>query len=315
MKTLIVGASGFVGAHLIHELTAHGHSVFAASIEADFTSVEVPRERTIAANIEDPGQIANMLRLSDPEWIVNLAAQSSVSQSWVDPIRTARVNVLGPVGLLEGVRKANLHARFLMIGSSEEYGEVGSGEQVDEKVRLAPNNPYAITKYAQELFSSTYATAYGMDIVLARPFPHSGPGQQRGFVVPDFCAQIAEAERDGVATAIHVGNLDSSRDLSDVRDVVRGYRLLLESGTSGQAYNIGSGKALRTGEILDFLLSRAHRRLRTEVAPQMKRPIDVPTIVADTTRIRSATGWTPEIPLEQTLTDTLEYWRKQVSRT
>jgi GDP-4-dehydro-6-deoxy-D-mannose reductase len=242
---------------------------------------------------------------------VLLAAQSSVGRSWEDPAGTIRPNILGSVNVLEEIKKTRFKPRVLLIGSSEEYGATRDQDgPLSEDRPLAPTNPYAVTKSCQEDFGRLYHHAYGLEIVMVRAFNHIGPGQRLGFVVPDFCSSIMAIERGKSEPVLKVGNLEAIRDFTDVRDIVRAYRFLLERGSPGEAYNVGSGCAVAISSILDILVGLSRVPLRVELDPGKYRPVEVRYIVADISKMRGETGWLPEIGLETSLADTLEYWRQ-----
>jgi GDP-4-dehydro-6-deoxy-D-mannose reductase len=310
MKTLIIGAAGFVGGHLIKELESSGHEVVVSDIQAVFGSLGARGKEAIPIDILDPDSVLSVLERSKPQWVILLAAQSSVGRSWEDPSGTIRSNILGPVNVLEAIRKSSQFPRIILIGSSEEYGIVNNGEEaLTESRSLAPANPYAMTKTCQEDFALLYQKAYSLDIVLTRSFNHIGPGQRLGFVIPDFCSAITAIERGIHEPVLKVGNLDASRDFTDVRDVVRAYRLILERGQTGEVYNVGSGRAIMISEMLKILIQMAHVPLKVEIDPAKYRPLEVKKIVADISKISSTVGWRPEFTLEASLADTLASYR------
>lgn len=311
MRVLIVGASGFVGKHLIDNLLVHGHDVHACGVEPALLIPTIPREQQHSGiDLLDPGSLRRLLEITQPEWIVHLAAQSSVARSWENPVLTMRINIEGTINLLGALRNLEMRPRILLVGSSEEYGKVAEAENpIAETRHPAPMNPYAVSKYAQEQLGMLYTKAYGMDIVLTRSFNHFGPGQGRGFVVPDFCAQIVDIERGLAEPVIHVGNLDVYRDFTDVRDVVEAYRLLLEKGRSGEVYNVGSGKDHSIRQILAELIKISTKAITYEISPDKMRPVENKKIQADIRNITATTGWMPKIGIDATLRDSLGYWR------
>lgn len=311
MRVLIVGASGFVGGHLIDHLLAHGDDVFACGAEPLLGISTIPLERQFSGlDILDPELIDQMLAEVMPGWIIHLAAQSSVARSWQNPALTMRINVEGTINLLDAVRHLEFAPRILLVGSSEEYGKVAERENpIAETRHPAPMNPYAVSKYAQEQIGTLYAGAYGMDIVMTRSFNHFGPGQGRGFVVPDFCSQIVNIERGLAEPVIRVGNLDVYRDFTDVRDVVNAYRVLLEKGRSGEIYNVGSGRDYSIKKMLVDLIQLSTKMIAYEISAEKIRPVENMRIQADICKIGATTGWRPCIGIDGTLLDTIEYWR------
>ncbi|WP_434309600.1 GDP-mannose 4,6-dehydratase [Hominifimenecus sp. rT4P-3] len=309
MKALIVGGSGFVGGYLAQDLKKVGWSVAMTMLSSE----KAPEGHDVyPLNILEQAQIADILRCLCPDVIFHLAAQSSVGLSWKNPALTVDVNIKGAVNLLEAVREIpDYQPRILLIGSGEEYGYVLPEEvPVSENIKVRPGNLYAATKVAQNLIGNIYAKAYGMPIVMVRAFNHIGAGQKTGFVVADFCKQVAEVEAGLREPVIQVGNLSARRDFTDVRDVVRAYRLLAEKGKSGETYNVGSGHAVGIDELLAQILSLSEAKIRVEVDAKRLRPIDIPVIEADIAKLKGHTGWKPEIPLRETLQWTLQFWRK-----
>jgi len=312
MKTLVIGAAGFVGSYLIRELENFGDIVTAADTAAALPVLLQSRAEALGIDILQRESIEKVLSLANSERVILLAAQSSVRRSWEDPAGTIETNVVGSVNVLEAIRASNRKVRVLLIGSAEEYGDTSnSAGPIGETRPLAPANPYAITKSCQEDFGKLYCNAYAMDIVLVRAFNHIGPGQRPGFVIPDFCSSIAKTERGEQEPLLKIGNLDAMRDFTDVRDIVRAYRLLLEKGKSGEVYNVGSGLAIPISQLLAILIGMSKLPIHTEIDPNKYRPIDIKCIVADISKLKDATKWHPEISLKKSLTDSLEYWRLQ----
>ncbi len=312
MKALITGGSGFVGKYLRDELEKLGWTVYITGLETEGTD-EIP-ENFCHLNILEQDAIEKLLRQLRPDAIFHLAAQSSVALSWKNPALTVDVNVKGAVNLLEAIRQVGEPwPRTILVGSGEEYGHILPQETpVTEENLLRPGNLYAATKAAQNLIGKIYAQAYGLPVILVRAFNHIGPGQLPGFVAADFCKQIAEAEAGLREPVMRVGNLTARRDFTDVRDVVRAYRLLAEKGRPGETYNVGSGHAVEIRELLRCLLSLSAGDIQAEVDPAKFRPVDVPVLEADIRKLQTDTGWGLEFSLEETLEDTLNYWRTQI---
>jgi len=220
------------------------------------------------------------------------------------------MNVKGTLHLLEAVRKTDRPVRLLLVGSSEQYGARHTpGEAMSEEMPLCPQNPYGISKCTQEALGKLYADAFGMDIVMTRSFNHIGPDQPAGFVIPDLIQGIVSVERQE-KDALPVGNLSVSRDFTDVRDVARAYRLLAERGEKGEVYNVGSGKMWGLRELLEKLLSMAKVPVPVKTDPERMRPSDMPYTLCDYRKLHAATGWTPQIEIEQTLLEMLEHFRR-----
>ena len=249
-----------------------------------------------------------------PDVVFHLAAQSSVKLSWEKPHLTLNVNIIGALNVLEACRRlteTGKKTKVLLIGSAEEYGKV-TPEQcpIKEELQCAPKNLYALSKLTQNGLGKIYSESFGMDIITVRAFNHTGPKQAPAFVLADFCKQVAEIESGEREAVISVGNLEAMRDFTDVRDIVKAYLLLSEKGKSGQTYNVGRGEAVKISALLDMLLKEAKCPIEVRRDEGRMRPSDVPLHVADTTKIRSDTGWQPTISLEETVKDTLNYWRQ-----
>ena len=312
MRVLITGVGGFVGRYLAAHLLEAGDEVWGLTRSGSADRMN-PRVRLLAADLMDRGQVDATLAEARPEAIYHLAAESSVARSLKDPLAILLNNVVGQVNLLEAVAAAGLGPRILIVGSGEEYGPSRPDElPIAETKELRPISPYGVSKAAQGLLGHQYFATRGQKIVRVRPFTHIGPGQSSTFVTASFARQIAEMEAGRREPLMRVGYLEGQRDFTDVRDVVRGYRLLLHYGALGDVYNLASGRPRSVRSILDALLARSTARPRVETDPTLIRPTEMPINYADCSKILAATGWRPEIPIEQTLADILEYWRERV---
>lgn len=311
MKALIIGGAGFVGGYLIKELADSGWDVHATCLENEKISKKCSVH---TLNILERDAVKLLLDEIDPDVVYHLAAQSSVSVSWKKPQLTAEINVIGTINVLEAVRdfqKKNI--RLILIGSGEEYGFIRDGAcPLSEEEKLNPGNIYAATKACQGMLGEIYARAYKMDIIMVRAFNHSGPRQAPMFVISDFCRQIAVIEKGESPAEMMVGNLSAKRDFTDVRDVVRAYRLLAEKGVSGRVYNVGRGKAVEIQFILDTALGFSKLPIKVRKDPARMRASDIPLIEPDVSRIADDTDWKAEISMEQTIEDTLNYWRENL---
>jgi GDP-4-dehydro-6-deoxy-D-mannose reductase len=248
-----------------------------------------------------------------PDGIVHLAGQSSVHESWSNPAATLRTNVIGLLNVFEAVRKRRLEPRVLVVGSAEEYGAVDpDAPPLTEDAPLRPLSPYAVSKVAQGFLALQYALARDLPVIRTRTFPHTGPGRGEAFAESSFARQIAEVEAGRRRPVLAVGNLDAVRDFTDVRDVVRAYRALLDRGAAGEVYNVCSGRGRSIGDILRSLLEIAGTQVELQVDRERLRPSDLPSLVGDPRKVREATGWEPRIPLETTLRDLLDHWRERV---
>jgi len=310
-KGLVIGAAGFVGSYLIAEMRANGMEAYATKLpheKLDNTDAVV-----YDLDIMDKEAIASLLFEIRPDYIFHLAAQSSVGLAWKNPGLTVDVNIKGGINVMDAVRELFYKPRVLLIGSGEEYGHIRSGETpINEENSLRPGNIYAATKVCQNMIGSIYSKAYDLELMMVRAFNHIGPGQAPMFVVSDFCKQVAEIEKGLREPVMKVGNLAAKRDFTDVRDVVKAYVKLIQAGEAGETYNVGSGNAKAIQEILDLIVSMSDSEVKVEIDPNKIRPVDVPIIEADITKIHELTGWEPEITLEQTIRETLDYWRANV---
>jgi GDP-4-dehydro-6-deoxy-D-mannose reductase len=296
MKAFVTGASGFVGTYLTAHLAASGDDVIAPDDSLDV----VDRDAVDAA-----------IARAGPEAVYHLAALSHVGESWAEPNRVLRVNVEGAVNVLDAARRYGVE-RVLVVGSAEEYGRVEPADvPITEDAPLRPVTPYAVSKVAADYLALQSHLAWALHTIRVRAFSHTGPGQSSRFLVPALARRIAEAERDE-RSEIVVGALDPIRDISDVRDIVRAYRLLVEHGESGEVYNVCRGEGVAVADIAQALLARAHRPVELVSDPTLLRPAEVPCLVGDSSRLRAATGWRPEYSLDDTLAAVLEDCRERV---
>ena len=301
MKVLITGSEGFVGKYLRAELEAHGYEVTGLDL--------APGEKTVAVNLLEPEAVETLLKELQPEVIFHLAGQANVGLSWQKPAMTMEINIVAPVNLMEAARKHCPGCTMVMVGSSDEYGNLREkGRLVSEETPCQPVTPYAISKIAQEQTAKAYAKAYGMRICMTRSFNHGGAGQKPGFMIPDFASGVVKVER-GQAEAVSVGNLASRRDFTHVKDIVRAYRLIAEKGKPGEVYNVGSGTAWSAQEVLDRLIGMAKCPVAVKQDPARMRPSDTPVICCDHSKLTKDTGWEPERTLDEILRDTLEWYR------
>lgn len=292
MRALITGSSGFVGRHLEHHLIDSGDDVIGTDRASD------------GPDLLDAAGLTALMGDVRPDAVYHLAGDADVGGSWDHPRQTFRANAEGTLNVLEAARAANVR-RVLHIGSADVYGRVRPDElPLSEDSALRPVSPYAASKIAAEYLALQAHGGYGQEVVVVRAFNHIGPGQSDRFVAPAVSMRIAKAELDGTHT-ISAGNLTPRRDLTDVRDVVRAYRLLIVSGEPGLAYNVCSGTALSVAEICEALIACSTADLTLEADPELQRPVDLPVLIGDNSRLRAATGWTPIIPIAQSLGDLL----------
>ncbi|WP_152052657.1 GDP-mannose 4,6-dehydratase [Tautonia marina] len=319
MRALISGITGFVGGHLAEHLLDQGDAVVGLSASGrwpDSTAhlAEAVRLETFDLLADSVGSLARMLTRKRPEAIYHLAAQANPHASFDDPRATWDLNLGGTLTLLEAIRQAELDEkpRVVLVGSGVSYGNPSPEDlPVTERCPLRPNNPYAASKAAADLLGIQHWLAHGTPVVIARPFNHAGPRQEDRYVLSSFARQVAEVER-GDRPRIEVGNLQVVRDFTDVRDIVRAYRLLAESGRPGEVYNIGTGRNESLAHLLDILRGLADRPVEVVVDPARVRPVDQPLLLADASKLHADTGWEPRWTSEQTLADMLNFWRSHL---
>lgn len=313
-RVLITGADGFIASHLIGELRRETDWLITGIGLKPEPSAEAEGLEYMVADLTDYELIKDTLDSCRPGGVFHLAAQPSVHLSWEDPWTTYQVNLLGQVNLMEGLRRLGLEASVHIACSSEEYGKVAPEKMpLVEDAPLSPCSHYAVSKVAQEALGLMYNQAFGWRVLVTRGFNQVGPGQSPDFVVSSFARQIALIEADRCEPVIKVGNLEARRDFTDVRDTVRAYRMVMEKGTPGASYNVCSGAARPIAEILEMLLSMSEVGIGVERDPERQRPSDIPLLVGDNSRLRAETGWEPRIKIEETLRDTLDFWRASVT--
>lgn len=312
-KVLVTGATGFVGTHMLQYL--HSQNVF--SIVGTYRSNAANVNEGIQLekiNLLDQEEVEKLIENHKPEYIYHLAGLASAAVSFKSPAVSMSNNIIAELNVLEALKKHELFdTNVLIISTAEVYGIIDPEDlPVDEQTPLRPVNPYAVSKIAQDFLGLQYHLSYKMNIIRVRPFNHIGPGQKDTFVLSSFAKQIAEIEKYKKEPILLVGNIDAKRDFTDVRDMVKAYQLVLEKGVNGEVYNIGSGKARSISDVLDVMLSLAEVKIEVKRDPNRIRPMDVPEIVCDYKKLHDLTGWSPEIPIEKTLQDLLDYWRKIV---
>lgn len=298
MKAFITGIAGFVGEYLAEYLLRQGLQVAGSRLPHEPIDTYLQENADIyEIDLLDYEQTKSVLEKVKPDYLFHLAAQSSVALSWKNPSLTFDVNVKGAIHLLEAIRELGLSIRILLVGSSEQ---------------AKFSNPYAISKMTQEMLGQMYGRAYSMEIVMVRAYNHTGPRQKPAFVIPDFSRRIALMEKGKMEPVLKVGNLDAVRDFSDVRDIVRAYYELMLKGKPGEVYEVGSGKGYSIKELLDRLLEMSSISIEVQQDPERMRPSDDPVSICDNSKIYQDTGWKPEIDIQKTLQDVLEYWRQEV---
>jgi GDP-4-dehydro-6-deoxy-D-mannose reductase len=315
MRVLITGVSGFVGRHLAERCAAQGATVIGVGRRPEL-ALDLPDsvEIYIPANLLDAGEAEQALQSANPDRIFHLAAEASVARSWEDPTRIMTGNLTTTLNVLEATRRHAQGARVLVAGSGEEYG-IPEQMPVVESMPLRPQSPYAVGKVAADHAAGFYADAYDLYVVRTRAFNHVGPGQSPAYVVASFASQIAEAETTGTKGTfdIAVGNTAVRRDFTDVRDVCRAYWMGLESCAPG-VYNVCSGRSVAVSQILSGFDLISKVDLRGSPDPRLRREHEVMEIEGSNERLRQACGWEPEIRLQQTLLDTLNWWRERTKK-
>jgi len=310
MRIFITGATGFAGSHLVESLAADGHEVLALVHPA--TSHQSLPEHPLLAGIEgdllDADSVRTAVAQARPDVIYHLAGQAYPAKSWQAPALTLAVNTGGTANLLQAA-VAYGRPRVVVVTSAEIYGQIGEKDlPLTEKTLPQPRHPYGVSKWAAGMLASVYWQRYELPVVEARPFNHIGPHQALGFVVPDFASQLAAIKLKKRPPSISVGNLDAQRDFTDVRDVVRAYRLLAEKGRPGQAYLICSGQAVSIHYLLNALIELAEVSVEVVYDPARMRPSDTPCLYGSFAKIRQDVGWGPQVHLRQSLADALAEW-------
>jgi GDP-4-dehydro-6-deoxy-D-mannose reductase len=308
-RCLITGCGGFIGSYLASLLLEKGDVVY-GTVHQHTGKLDNLRDRItiLQCDISDTKSVADVVTEVKPDWVFHLAAQSLILPSWQDPEKTIKANTLGTLYLLDNIRKAKIDPLIQIIGSSAEYGFAGKGEQpIKEDGKFKPSSPYGVSKVAQDMLAYLYWHAYGMKIIRVRPFYITGPGKTSD-ACSDFARGIVEVEK-GQADTLITGNLEATRDIVDVGDCVRAMWFLMVHGVPGEAYNICSGIGYKMRDVLDKLLSMSPKKIKVSQSPEKMRPSDDSILVGDNSKLCKS-GWKPQIPIETTLSDILDYWRK-----
>ncbi len=299
MKALITGASGFVGTHLVTHLADHGDEVVTTDQSTD------------GVDITDADQVARLLEKVRPEAIYHLAGWADVGGSWSAPTTAFRVNAEGTLNVLLGAVATGVE-RVLVVSSADVYGAVSESDlPITETAPLRPVSPYAASKVAADFLGLQAFLGRGLGVLRVRAFNHLGPGQTDKFVASAIASRIVRNEMDG-SDVLPIGNLSARRDFTDVRDVVRAYRMIVSHGTPGEVYNVCSGADVAVQDLAEEMLAMAKHTMRFESDPALLRPVDVPVLRGDHGKLSAETGWKPEIPLSRTLTDLLDDWRARL---
>ncbi len=289
-RAVVTGGTGFAGSHLTDHCRAEGDAVVVLS-------------RSQGVDLRDPAATREALAAAAPDVVYHLAAQAHVGRSWEDPASTLQDNLAMATTVLEAVRDAAPGATVVVVSSGEVYGPPES-LPVTESAALRPQNPYAVSKAATDVLARFYADAHGLRVLIPRAFNHAGPRQEPAYAISSFARQVASG------SVVVTGNPDTRRDYTDVRDVVRAYRMLARGGEPGETYNVCSGRTASAGELVARLGELAGVAVDHRVDPKLVRDHEVMEIRGSSDKLRTATGWAPQIPLDQTLRDTLEFWRE-----
>jgi len=306
-RILVTGIEGFVGGHLARHLSAIGHVVIGLHWADAPPGLPAELHRGDICDFEGTRAL---LEATQPEGIVHLAGISSVAMSESHQLTTYEVNTLGTLKLFEAARQLGLKCRVILISSADVYGRSNVGRPLSEDAPLQPLSPYALSRVMTCEAARFYHRTFGLDVVILRPFSHTGPGQTATFVFPKVARAIVQIERGASEPVIEMGDLQVRRDYTDVRDVVRAYALALERCAGGETYNVTSGKPIMIKEGVDYLCSLARVPVQVRSSAADFRPHDIPLLTGDPSRFMAATGWQPEIPFTQTLSDLLDYYRR-----
>lgn len=312
MTTLITGATGFVGGHLLEHLLAAGESNLIATNRSAVWPTGLaplaPSIRLIACDLSHAAAVSELLQTIRPDRIYHLAGFADNRASYTQPEECWKQNVGISLYLFEAAAKIVPHARIVTVSTGLIYGEPdGPNQAYDEASPLKPGTPYAASKAAADLMAYQYVKSHNLAIIRARPFNHIGPRQPTEYAVPNFARQIAAVVRENAVPVMETGDLSAERDLSDVRDIVRGYRLLMERGRAGEAYNLGRGEAVSMRSIVDRLIVAAGQPISIRERAAVRKG-DPNVIRCDAGRMKSELGWTPEYGIDQSLSDILTHW-------
>jgi GDP-4-dehydro-6-deoxy-D-mannose reductase len=316
VRALITGITGFAGGHLAQILLDRGDELFGVARDEGFGLAHLSRDIIpVIADLQSPDVVNRLLNDVQPEAIYHLAGQAFVPTSWSNPWDTLENNIRPQLNILQAMVNQHSSARLLIVASNQVYGPVTQEQlPVNEDAPFRPDNPYGVSKVAQDILGLQYHLSHGLDVLRVRAFNHMGPRQNPVFVSATFAKQIASIEAGLSEPVIHVGNLEAKRDFTDVIDVMRAYALLVDHGEPGEAYNVGTGYAHSIRYLLDVLLSFTDVEIKIEPDPARFRPSDISVIYADNSKLRAATGWKPTITFEESLKRVLDYWRTEIRK-
>jgi GDP-4-dehydro-6-deoxy-D-mannose reductase len=315
VRALITGITGFAGGHLAQILLDRGDKLFGVDCRAETELKHLKELPLINADLRDPAAMTTLLSDIQPEAIYHLAGQAFVPTAWADPWGTMENNIRPQLNILQAMVKQKSKARLLIVASNQVYGQVQKDQlPINEETPLRPDNPYGVSKVAQDILGLQYHLSHGLDVLRIRAFNHIGPRQNPVFVSASFARQIALIEAGLIEPVIRVGNLEAKRDFTDVRDVMRAYALLVDHGDPGEAYNVGTGQAHSIQYLLDVLLGYSDVKIKIEPDLARMRPSDIPIVYAGISKLHSKTGWKPEFKFEDSLRNVLDYWRETVKK-
>lgn len=313
-KAFITGISGFAGSYLSERLLEEGFEVLGTylTLESLETLPNKDKLKLYEINLLDEKKTSEVIDHEKPDYLFHLAALTSPKDSFKSPKENFTNNISAQINILEAVAKSCPQTKVLIVSSAEVYGLVSKEDlPIDEETPFFPTNPYAVSKLAQDFLGLQYFLSHKLKTIRVRPFNHVGPRQSPNFVVSAFAKRIAEIEK-GKEKIMKVGNLTSKRDFTDVRDMVNAYLLALEKGREGDVYNLGSGKSFEISEILKILITLSRVEIETQKDQSLSLPSDNPELICNYSKFENLTGWKPQIPIEKTLQDTLDYWRSKV---
>lgn len=318
-RVLITGVSGFAGSFLADfllskkEYIVSGTYLLEDSVEKNLGKIKKDIN-LIKADLTNTKRVYELLKSVKPDLVFHLAALPYTAASFRNPLKTIENNIASQMNVLSAIKENKLFGtKILIVSSAEVYGLVDKKDlPINEETKLMPTSPYAVSKIAQDFLGLQFFLSYNLKIVRVRPFNHIGPRQSPNFVVASIARRIAEIEKGRHKSFISVGNLEAKRDFTDVRDMVRAYTLAIEKGKPGEVYNIGSEKSYRISEVLDNLLKLSKIKIKVQVNKNLLRPVDIPELLCDATKFKNLTNWNPEIDINTTLKDTLDYWRSIV---
>jgi len=313
-NVLVTGASGFVGRHLVRLLRSSIDKTYGSTLrESGMPIVEQDGATALVCDMTDGPTVRDVVREVRPDALYHLAGEASTGKAWENSIATYEANVIGTSLLMEALQEFSPHCKVVLVTSAAVYGKVSGREcPIQESQPLRPVDPYGISKAAQDSIGVQFAASSDLEVVIARPFNHIGPGQTTGFVVGKITTRIAEIEMGVRDPVMELGGLSAKRDFTDVRDVVSAYRLLMERGRNGTHYNVASGKAESIQKVLQLALAQTDMDIEIRASEQLRRPIDLPVLVGDPSRLQNETGWKPGISLEQSITDAITYAREEI---